>query len=84
VPALVAAGIRPHSKVSELRGRGLVIPSPIDDNTEATVFTVETDAGRRVLLGLNNFYVITRYNRSVNYAMAVWELASELRTATRP
>jgi membrane-bound lytic murein transglycosylase B len=28
---------------------------------------------------LNNFYVITRYNRSINYAMAVNELATALR-----
>jgi membrane-bound lytic murein transglycosylase B len=47
------------------------------------VFSVETEAGPRVLLGLNNFYVITRYNRSVNYAMAVNELAREIRSALK-
>ncbi|MES2563999.1 MAG: lytic murein transglycosylase B [Pseudomonadota bacterium] len=83
VPALVAAGIRPHSTVSELRKRGLVVPGPVDDNAEATVLAVETDVGRRVLLGLNNFYVITRYNRSVNYAMAVHELSQEMRAQMR-
>jgi len=45
----------------------------------AAVFTAETDAGPRYWLGFNNFYVITRYNRSVNYALAVYELAQELR-----
>jgi len=40
---------------------------------------VETERGGKLYLGLNNFYVITRYNRSINYAMAVWELAGEIR-----
>ncbi|MDH4294416.1 MAG: lytic murein transglycosylase [Betaproteobacteria bacterium] len=40
---------------------------------------VETEAGQRYWLAFNNFYVITRYNRSVNYAMVVNELASTLR-----
>jgi membrane-bound lytic murein transglycosylase B len=41
----------------------------------------ETESGPRYWLGLNNFYVITRYNRSVNYALAVLELGQELRAA---
>jgi membrane-bound lytic murein transglycosylase B len=78
---LLAAGIKPHIKVGELRSRGLVVQEPLDDNADATVFFVQEEAGPQLVLGLNNFYVITRYNRSTNYAMAVYELAREVRAA---
>jgi membrane-bound lytic murein transglycosylase B len=78
---LLAAGIKPHSTVAELRGKGLLIPGAADETAQATVFSVETENGHKLYLGFDNFYVITRYNRSVNYAMAVWELASELKVA---
>jgi membrane-bound lytic murein transglycosylase B len=81
--ALLAAGIRPHTKVSELRKRGLIVQEPVDDSAEATLFFVQLEAGPKLLLGLNNFYVITRYNRSINYAMAVWELATAIRAQVK-
>ncbi|MDB5867193.1 MAG: lytic murein transglycosylase, partial [Betaproteobacteria bacterium] len=83
VAPLVAAGIKPHIKVAELKSRGFTVQGAVDDDMEAMVFSVETESGPRVMLGFNNFYVITRYNRSVNYAMAVNELSSEIRAAFR-
>ena len=76
---LLAAGLRPHTPVRDLRKRGLVVSPRVDDKAEAALFTVEAESGPELWLGLNNFYVITRYNRSVNYAMAVYELAQEIR-----
>jgi membrane-bound lytic murein transglycosylase B len=45
------------------------------------VFQVQLESGPKLLLGLDNVYVITRYNRSINYAMAVWELATAVKAA---
>ncbi len=49
----------------------------------AAVFAAESETGVRYWMGFNNFYVITRYNRSVNYALAVDELAQQLRELRR-
>ncbi len=81
VDAVIAAGIKPHTRVGELRARGITPLAAADDAAEAALFSVETASGTRYFLGLDNFYVITRYNRSVNYAMAVHELAAEIRNA---
>ncbi len=40
---------------------------------------VNADAPTDHVLGTQNFYAITRYNRSYFYAMAVIDLATELR-----
>ena len=45
----------------------------------ATLITLDGDAGKEYWLGYRNFYVITRYNRSPMYAMAVHQLAQAIR-----
>jgi membrane-bound lytic murein transglycosylase B len=45
----------------------------------ATVTGLEEKAGEDYWLTFQNFYVITRYNRSPLYAMAVYELSEEIR-----
>jgi membrane-bound lytic murein transglycosylase B len=50
-------------------------------NPYATLIELENNGGNECWLGFNNFYVVTRYNRSVNYATSVLELAREIRAA---
>ena len=45
----------------------------------ATVINFEGAAGREYWLGYGNFYVITRYNRSPMYSLAVHQLAQSIR-----
>jgi membrane-bound lytic murein transglycosylase B len=45
----------------------------------AALIRLEEEAGPVYRFGYNNFYVITRYNRSRNYAMAVYELSEWIR-----
>ncbi|MDT8437673.1 MAG: lytic murein transglycosylase B [Wenzhouxiangellaceae bacterium] len=50
-------------------------------DTPATVIELDGADGPEHWIGLTNFYVITRYNRSPLYAMAVHQLAGEIRRA---
>jgi membrane-bound lytic murein transglycosylase B len=45
---------------------------------DATLVTFEGNEGTEHWLGFKNFYVITRYNRSPMYAMAVYQLSREI------
>ena len=77
------SGLKPEISVGEFRRRGIVPLAPVKDEADAALFLVQTDTGPRYWLGLQNFYVITRYNRSINYAMAVHDLAGELRAGMK-
>lgn len=75
---LLEAGIRPTLKVSELTRRG--ITSAADPQaTVALIDLVSPGGATEYWLGFENFYVITRYNRSSFYAMAVFQLAEAVR-----
>jgi membrane-bound lytic murein transglycosylase B len=75
---LLAAEFRPHTPIAELRQRGITPLGSVNEEALAMLVRVEAESGVQYWLGLQNFYVITRYNRSVNYALAVHELAQEL------
>jgi len=77
--ALVELGIKPRLNVGELKRRGVSPAAPVEEGPAAALIAAESETGLSYWLGLNNFYVITRYNRSINYALAVHELAAELR-----
>lgn len=46
---------------------------------EVSLIRLDASGGYQYWLGLNNFYVITRYNHSSYYAMAVHQLAQAIR-----
>lgn len=47
-------------------------------NTNVAWLEFETPKGKEYYLGMTNFYVITRYNHSSNYAFAVHQLGSAI------
>jgi membrane-bound lytic murein transglycosylase B len=76
--ALLAMGIKPSLSVRELAARG-VLATADADRPAALIDLVTPDAATEYWLGFENFYAITRYNRSSFYAMSVFQLAEALR-----
>ena len=70
--------LKPHTSIGDFRKQGVIAGKPYADDVMATLITLEGENGMEYWLGLKNFYVITRYNHSALYAMAVYELSKEL------
>lgn len=73
--------LKPGKTVAELAEAGF---SPVDDvapDTPAAVTRLAEEDGDSYWMTFKNFYVITRYNRSPLYAMAVHDLAEAIAQA---
>ena len=77
--ALLGLGVKPQITIARLRALGVTPDLPAADEALVTLVEIETESGPGYVAGFENFYVITRYNRSVNYALSVHELARELK-----
>ena len=75
--------ITPNTKISEFRRLGIEPATPVSDDALAALLPLETERGMQYWFGFKNFYVITRYNRSTNYAMAVYEIAEGIKAGIK-
>jgi membrane-bound lytic murein transglycosylase B len=71
---------RPTLTLDELRRRGLTPLEPTDGSRRALPLLLDGGSGDEYWLGLHNFYVISRYNPRVKYAMAVYQLSELIRS----
>jgi len=69
----------PRVSLQQLARYGILPVTHLDDRTLATLIRFDGEDGPIYRLGYNNFYVLTRYNRSKNYSMVVVELATAIR-----
>lgn len=71
-------GYEPVYPLEQLQEWGYAPSDALDPTLQATLLTLEGNTGPERWLIFRNFYVITRYNRSPLYAMAVWQLSQRI------
>jgi len=67
--------LKPNLSVAELESLNLIIPRQLPLNSKVKLLSFEQQQGEELWAALDNFYVITRYNHSPLYAMAVYQLS---------
>jgi membrane-bound lytic murein transglycosylase B len=75
---IVEKGFKPHLTLAQMLSKGVEPTDTVPPDLLAGLFSLEIEQGQEYWLAMNNFYVITRYNRSKNYAMAVYQLANAI------
>ena len=81
VDAVVNQGLDLNHTVSELRELGVTGAESLPGHAKAALYRMAAADGDQYWLAMHDFYVITRYNRSAMYALAVLQLAGEIRKA---
>ncbi len=81
--ALVKKGMKPHTPVSDMDNFGVVVLYAGENDSPGALIELTNRGDTEHWVGLQNFYAITRYNHSSLYAMAVFQLAREIRKRYR-
>jgi membrane-bound lytic murein transglycosylase B len=75
---LVPGPIAPDTTVKALRDRGLRFETSLAGKAPALFIRVDGDTGPELRAGFHNFGVITKYNRSILYGLAVEDLGRRI------
>ncbi len=77
--ALLEKGLKPVASVSELPQYDVTSEFIADAKQAVALLEFKNNNSDEYWLGFNNFYVITRYNHSHMYAMAVYQLSQQIK-----
>ncbi|MDA1074099.1 MAG: lytic murein transglycosylase B [Proteobacteria bacterium] len=79
--SIVNEGFIKSQTVAVLKEKGVEFgEDDLDVSGRAALYRMDLEEGAEYWAGLNDFYVITRYNRSPMYALAVHQLSQEIKT----
>ena len=81
--ALANQGLDLAHTVGELRRRGVTGTDGLAADAKAALYRMENENSVEYWLALHDFHVITRYNRSAMYALAVLQLSEAIQRARR-
>ena len=78
---LANRGLALDLSLADVRAAGFGVDVDVDDDARVALFRMEGVDTDQYYLAFHDFYVITRYNHSAMYALAVFQLSEALRTA---
>jgi membrane-bound lytic murein transglycosylase B len=70
--------LKPEETVTSLSHQGVLFATELPGAHPGQLLTLQGEDGEEYWVGFHNFFVITRYNRSVMYALAVHQLGQEI------
>lgn len=76
-------GFKTNYPITTLAAAGLTPRGTLEGNQRASLLRLDLGSRYEYWYGLPNFYAITRYNHSVHYSMAVWQLGETVGNALR-
>lgn len=70
--------LKPEDTITSLSKKGVLFATDLPADSRGQLLTYENANGLEHWIGFHNFFVITKYNRSVMYALAVHQLGQQI------
>lgn len=76
---LIDGDLKPRYTPQELMDNGVILPQGLPADLKGVLIELESRNGPEYWVGWHNFYVISRYNHSELYSMAVYQLSQQIK-----
>lgn len=76
---IISKGLKPTLSLKELMDNGVSLPQGLPKDIKGTLLELKGKKGLEYWVTWHNFYVISRYNHSALYSMAVFQLSQRIR-----